>query len=445
MSALNPRPDTIYALSSAPGRAGVAVIRVSGPCAQVSLSALRAGRAVPQPRRAVLTDFTDPASGAILDKGLALWFPAPHSFTGEDVAELHVHGGRAVLAAIFGALSSMPGLRPAEPGEFTRRAFDHGRLDLTEVEGLADLIAAETEAQRRQALRQMEGGLSELVESWRRQVIALLAQVEAGLDFPDEDDAADLIFPAQAVGALRDSMAAYLKSGTTRGQLIRQGARVVLLGPPNVGKSSLLNALSRKEAAIVSPVPGTTRDAIEVPLDLGGYPVILTDTAGLRAEGDAIEQEGMRRALDHADRADLVLRLMDPLAPEAPLTAGNGLIVVTKRDIGPPDPPLHGPHVHYVSAVTGAGLDDLTSAIVAHIKQAAETGLAQESPVLTRHRHRLALQDAIEGLTRSLSAPAAELAAEDLRLSARALERLIGRIDVEDILDAVFREFCIGK
>src|SRR5271154_4652774 len=304
---------TIFALSSGRPPAAIAVVRVSGPRANVALEKL-IGR-VPEPRRATLAQVRDPASGEIIDEALALWFPGPHSETGDDMAELQLHGSHAVIAAVFDALETIEGCRLAEPGEFTRRAFDNGRLDLTAIEGLADLIAAETPAQRRQAFRQLKGLIGDRAEAWREQIIAALALVEARIDFSDEADVPeDLIGPAlHAAQQLRDEIAAVLADGR-RGERLREGLVVAIAGPPNAGKSTLLNRLVRREAAIVSPYAGTTRDVIEVHLDLDGYPVTLLDTAGIRESDEPAEQEGVRRARARAAEADLVLWVVDAAA-----------------------------------------------------------------------------------------------------------------------------------
>ena len=339
---------TLFALSSAPGRAGVAVIRISGPAAGAALCALMGRTDPPAPRLATRARFRDPDSGEPLDDGLALWFPAPHSFTGEDVAELHGHGGRATVAALLDALSRRPGLAPAEPGAFTRRAFEAGKLDLTAVEGLADLIDAETAAQRRQALRQMDGALARLTEDWRDRLMRALAHLEATIDFSDEDLPETLMSSLLAeVGALASEITAHLAQ-PPRGERLRDGVHVAVLGPPNAGKSSLVNALARREAAIVSAIAGTTRDVVEVHLDLGGYPVVLADTAGLRESADVIEQEGVRRAHARAEVADVRLVLLDgatggpPDPALAPLLADpDALVVWTKTDLrrDTPQPP----------------------------------------------------------------------------------------------------------
>jgi tRNA modification GTPase len=449
--------QTIYALSSAPGRAGVAVIRLSGPQAADALAALTGAKGepgrLPPPRAASLRKLRD-GDGALLDEAMVLWFPAPHSFTGEDVVELQVHGGRAVLAAVFAALAKLPGLRLAEPGEFSRRAFEHGKLDLTAAEGLGDLIDAETEAQRRQALRQMQGALGQLYDGWRNQLTRALAHLEADIDFPDEDlpeGVAAEVRPQLA--RLRAEIAAHL-ADNRRGERLRDGLMVAILGAPNVGKSSLLNALAQREAAIVSDIPGTTRDVIEVHLDLGGYPVVLADTAGLRESADRIESEGVARALKRAEAADLKLVVLDAtqaaVPPEsAALIDGDALVIANKIDgaTAPPAGTVNGRPVLPVSVRTNTGMKALLDALEAEVT--ARIGLTG-SATLTRARHRAALTDCLAALDRFLGGSerhntGAELAAEDVRLAARALGRITGRIDVEDLLDVIFRDFCIGK
>jgi tRNA modification GTPase len=440
--------DTIYALASATGRAGIAVIRLSGPHALAALRRL-AGEP-PRARCAALRSLRDPRSGIELDRGLVLAFPAPHSFTGEDMVELHVHGGRALVRAVIEALASCEGLRPAEAGEFTRRAFEHGKMDLTAAEGLADLVNAETEAQRRQALRQLRGELGDLYERWRRQLMTALARIEAHIDFPDEDLPSNLV--EQTTTTLSTTIAeiaAHLQD-QRRGQRLREGLSVAILGPPNVGKSSLLNALAGRPAAIVAAQAGTTRDVIEVRLDLGGYPVTLADTAGLRETEDAIEQEGVRRARASAEAADYKILMIDARSyPNidqglAALVDADTLFVVNKCDLVQPEGvwTLTGRPALAVSALTGAGLNELLAALTEAVVERA--GLS-ESPLLTRERHRRALEECRDGLGRALTAASVELLAEDLRLAVRAIGRITGRVDVEDLLDAIFREFCIGK
>ncbi|WP_298725047.1 tRNA uridine-5-carboxymethylaminomethyl(34) synthesis GTPase MnmE [uncultured Ferrovibrio sp.] len=442
--------QTIYALSSAPGRAGVAVIRLSGPQAAEALLALT-GREVPKPRVASLRRLKD-ADGALIDEALVLWFERPHSFTGEDVAELHVHGGRAVLAALFERLAQLPGLRLAEPGEFSRRAFEHGRFDLTQAEALGDLINAETEAQRKQALRQMQGALADLYEGWRAKLVHALAHLEADIDFPDEDLPEGVAAEVKPqIARLREEIAGHL-ADNRRGERLRDGLMVAILGAPNVGKSSLLNALARREAAIVSDIPGTTRDIIEVHLDLGGYPVLLADTAGLRETADQIESEGVKRALKRAEAADLKLvvldatRLQGALPPETlALIDDNAIVVANKVDAGslPQGYAINGRPVLPLSVKSGAGMKELLAMLEQEV--VARIGLTG-SATLTRARHREALIECVAALDRFLAGGVdAELAAEDVRLAARALGRITGRIDVEDLLDVIFRDFCIGK
>lgn len=442
--------DTIFALSSGTGRAAIAVVRVSGPAAGDALAQI-GGAPPPAPRAAVLRRFRRPCSGEPIDRGLALWFPAPESATGEDVAEFHIHGGPAVVAALANALAALPGLRPAEPGEFTRRAFSAGRLDLTEAEGIADLIAAETEAQRRQALRQMEGGLHTLYEGWRGSLLEAMAHVEATLDFSDQDlpdDATAVV--GSCLAALETEIAAHLDDDR-RGERLRAGFSVAILGAPNAGKSSLLNRLTGRDAAIVSARAGTTRDVIEVHLDIAGWPVTIADTAGLRESTDEVEGEGVRRALAQAERADLALVVLDgarwPAADrQSPTLAcdASSLLVLNKIDLLPGAPPatVEGRVALPISCRTGAGIDTLVSSLAAAIERCYP--IAAE-PVLTRPRHRQALADCRAALTRAKVQPADERLAEELRLAATALGRITGRVDVEDVLDIVFRDFCIGK
>lgn len=428
--------DTIFALASGRGRAGVAVMRLSGPLAGPALDRLCGAR--PQARMARLAALRDPEGGEVIDRALVLWFPGPASFTGEDVGELHVHGGRAIVARLTGVLTGL-GLRPAGPGEFTRRAFEAGKLDLSQAEAIADLVDAETEAQRRQALRQLDGAMGRLYEGWRDRLKVLLARLEALIDFPDEglDEAIEGAVMAGA-GALRAEIAAHLADGR-RGERLRDGFEIAITGAPNVGKSSLLNRLSASEVAIVSDIPGTTRDVIEVALDLGGYRVLLIDTAGLRETDDPIEREGVRRALARAEGADLRLQVIVP-GDEAPAGSGReSILILNKCDLGP------GPAGALpVSALSGQGIDALLAAIGARVAARLDSA---EAPAITRARHRLAVEEAVASLDRALVAGflPAELRAEDLRLALRALGRVVGAVDVEDLLDVIFFEFCIGK
>jgi tRNA modification GTPase len=441
------RRSTIFALSTARGRAGICVFRISGPSARAAVEALT-GAPPPEPRHATLRDVRL-ADACLIDRGLVLWFEAPLSFTGEDVAEFHLHGGPAIIAALTRRLGELPDLRPADPGEFTRRAYMAGKLDLTEAEGLADLIGAETEQQRRLALRQLQGGLKDLYERWRGDLVRALAHIEAAIDFVDEelpDDLAASIHPR--VAKLRDEIAAHL-ADHRRGEIVRDGFTVVILGAPNVGKSSLLNALARRDVAIVSAVPGTTRDAIEVDLDLGGYAVTLIDTAGLRDTTDAIESEGIRRARAKAQYADLRLGVIDASAAVndsrvSPELVEGDAVLFNKSDVAAAVPQTVAAQLHSmrISAKTGDGIDALLAWLEAQVIARAGTS---ESMPMTRARHREALTDAHAALARFASAKALDIAAEDLRIAARALGRITGRVDVEDLLDVIFREFCIGK
>jgi tRNA modification GTPase len=443
--------DTIVAPASGAGRAAIAVIRMSGPHTRGVLEGLCGG--LPPARHAALRDIGSPQ--APIDRGLVLWFPGPASFTGEDMAELHVHGSPAVMRAVIDAVLALAGTRLAEPGEFARRAFEDGKLDLTEVEGLADLVQAETEAQRRQALAQSQGSLRALYDGWRDELLRAQALIEAGLDFADEGDViADVGLKADAiVASLRAAIARHLAE--RGGERLRDGLRVVIAGPPNAGKSSLLNALAKRDVAIVSEEAGTTRDVIEVHLDLGGVPVMLIDTAGLRDAEGRVEEEGIRRALARAGDADLVLWLVDATAPQwdpprdlfarksAQTSAKPALIaVLNKIDLAPCA--RAGREAVGVSAKTGEGLGKLVEALAEKAALAADS--AAGAPLLTRTRHRIELEAAEAALERfgkpSLSP---ELKAEELRLAARHLGRLTGRIDVEEVLGAIFAEFCIGK
>lgn len=441
--------DTIVAPATAPGRAGVAVIRLSGPAAGPALEALT-GRPRPLPRKAVRARFRDPEEGLPLDDGLVLWFPAPASFTGEDVAEIQCHGGRAVVESLLDALCRQPGVRPAEPGEFTRRAFDNGKMDLTQAEALGDLINAETAAQQRQALRQMDGALARLYDGWREALIHALAHLEAYIDFPDEDLPPDVARAVEGeIATLRDQIAAHLDDGH-RGERLRDGLHIAIVGPPNAGKSSLVNALARREAAIVSATAGTTRDVVEVHLDLGGYPAVLADTAGLREATEEIEAEGIRRALARAEQADLRIAVLDGTtwpsvdAQTLALIDDATLVVLNKADLGPaPETEeVKGQPVMPLSVKTGAGMETLLFALQHEVRERLET---RGAPALTRKRHRRALEECREALDRALAMPELDLRAEDLRLAARALGRITGRVEVDDLLDVIFRDFCIGK
>lgn len=451
--------ETIYAPATAPGRAAVSVLRLSGRDAGAILTALT-GKPLPRPRRAVLARLRDPADPAdVIDEALALWFPAPASFTGEDVVELHLHGGRAVLNAVVGAIAADGRARLAEPGEFTRRAFLHHKLDLTEAEAVADLVDAETRAQARQALRQLDGALGRLYGDWAHRLTRLLAHLEADLDFPDEDLPGGVAAAvAPQIDRLIVEIADHLDDAH-RGERLREGVEIAIIGPPNAGKSSLLNALARRDAAIVSDIAGTTRDVIEVQLDLGGYPVVLADTAGLRETADAIEDEGIRRALARAERADLSLIVLDAAGGPAGLDAvrrrlgANTVVVLNKADrVTEPlravwDEALAREGLGagasaWLSVASGDGLKPLLGLVTDRVAALIEGGTGAP---LTRARHREALEHAKAALARFRAAPLPELAAEDVRLAVRALGRITGRVDVEDLLDVIFRDFCIGK
>ncbi|MGC5777836.1 tRNA uridine-5-carboxymethylaminomethyl(34) synthesis GTPase MnmE [Methylobacterium sp. NFXW15] len=431
--------ETLFAPASGFGRAAVAVLRVSGPEAGAVLAALAGSP--PPARRLSLRTLRDPADGTVLDRALVAFFPGPETYSGEDMAELHLHGGLAVRARVLAALSRQPGCRPAGPGEFTRRAVLNGRMDLAEAEGVADLIDAETEGQRRQALRQLEGALSRQVAAWRDEAIDLLAGAEAALDFSDEGDVDEDGLGAALIGratTLRDAIAAALADGR-RGERLRDGFWVVLAGEPNAGKSTLLNALARREAAIVSEIPGTTRDAIEVRLDLEGLPVVLVDTAGLRDTDEAVEAEGIRRSRACIAEADLVLALVPPGGVAPDLGAAPNLLVHTKADLS--SEPSEG---LAVSARTGEGLPALLDAL----RERAEAGMGEGDALITRARHREALERCLDHLDRLCAGVAGglpELAAEDLRLAVRALGEVGGHVGVEDVLDRLFAGFCIGK
>ncbi len=449
---MNSGLETVFALASAPGRAGVAVMRLSGPLAADTLVTL-SGKALPRARFAVMRDLHDPVHGVLLDRALVIYFRGPHSFTGEDVVELHLHGGRAVLDGVVGALQRMAGLRPAFPGEFSRRAFEHGRLDLTEAEAINDLVMAQTDAQRAQALRQMDGALGTLYEGWRASLMDSLARIEADIDFPDEDLPEGMAAAARPhLDAIREEISAHLDDDR-RGERLRDGVSIVLMGPPNVGKSSLLNVLSKSDAAIVSDIAGTTRDVIEVAMNLGGYPAILVDTAGLREAGDVIEAEGVRRALMRAEHADIRLLLADaadwPELSQDIMRLWDEKTVLVLNKVDQVDDILPGRiqderAIFAISTHDHSGLDDLVRWVEARVEELCDVG---EMPSLTRARHRDALEDCVASLTRFADMAAIDpvLAAEDVRLAARALGRITGRVDVEDLLDVVFSSFCIGK
>jgi tRNA modification GTPase len=474
---MSDRSDTIFALSSGRPPAAIAVVRVSGPQARDAVLAL-AGR-VPEPRHAAMLrlkvrrnvggDSEPGAEFEPIDDAVVLWFPGPRSETGEDTAEFQLHGGPAVIAAVLTALGALQGLRPAEPGEFTRRAFANGKLDLTRVEGLADLIGAETEAQRRQAFRQMKGLLGDRASHWRQRLTEALALVEAVIDFPDEGiEAGEVIAPALTIVKELEREIRELLADANRGERLRDGLTVAIAGPVNVGKSSILNRLAKRPAAIVSPHAGTTRDVIEVHLDLSGYPVTVIDTAGIRETVDPVEEEGVRRARARAKDADLVLWVMDGALPQPhpapPELFGPGappvLLLVNKIDLVVEGMASNGgtvgwrtsapdsdAKVYRISAQTGAAFDDLVKGISDYAREFFSGG--GESVLVTRQRHRTALTSCVDALRRALAEGFAsgreDIIAEELRLAARALGRLVGKVDVEEVLDVIFRDFCIGK
>ena len=445
--------DTIFAESTGAGRSAVTAFRISGPGADPALSALCSGE-LPPARVAGLFWLYDPASGERLDQALAIRFPAPDSYTGENIVELHVHGGRAVRLAMARVLGNLPGLRVAEPGEFAMRAFLAGKMDLTEAEGIADLVDADTEEQRRQAVRQMGGALKGQYDAWRSRLVAAMAHFEAEIDFSDQPVPDGLAAEVRAeIRNLVGEMDGHL-ADDRRGERLREGVRVSLLGPPNAGKSSLLNVLAGRDAAIVSSVAGTTRDVVEVHLDLAGIPVVLSDTAGIREAEGEIEREGVRRAIKAAEDAELRLVVLDGSAwPEVPpeiepLFSDEAFVLVNKSDLLEQTDGLFlagrtgGPVPRAISCRTGAGIDALSDDLTKVV--ADRYGLAG-APVMTRERHRQAVQECRDNLGRFLEVDDIELAAEDLRLAVRALGRVTGRVDVEDVLDVVFRDFCIGK
>jgi len=447
--------DTIIALASGAGRAGVAVVRVSGPGAAGVLAHF-SSEEIPSPRRASVRVLRN-EDGDFLDEAMTLWMPGPQSYTGEDVVELHVHGGSAVVKAVLASALSSRLCRMADPGEFTRRAFDAGRMDLTQAEAVADLIDAETEGQRRQAARLYQGEAAITFEGWRGLLMSAMAALEASIDFPDEAD-----IPREIdLAALEpiESLAHDLESALgDAGRLnsVREGYRIAILGPPNAGKSSLMNRLARREAAIVSPIAGTTRDVVEVRLILAGYPVWVADTAGLREAKDAIEAEGVRRALARAEEADLRIWVSDAsqfgMTDVSRETSGAGspragdLIVLNKADLLPTPAPAQSENTFVVSAKTGAGFDALERRLAQIVRERLD---ADEAPLVTRTRHRELVEEALAAVERALEGArigiGSELVSEDLRLAARALGRITGSIDAEDLLDRIFSQFCVGK
>lgn len=430
---------TIAALASGPPPAAISVVRVSGPAAIASLAALTRG-ATPPPRRLSLRALFDPADGTPLDNALVVVFPGPKTASGQDLVELHLHGGVAVVAGVLAALTGLPDVRLAEPGEFTRRAFANGRLDLAQVEGLADLVAAETAGQRRAALALTGGVLSRAADGWRSRCLDILAEAEAGLDFAEEEaDVAERINEAASI-ELRALIAELdaLIADAGRGARLRNGLTIVVTGPPNVGKSSLVNNLTASESAIVTAIPGTTRDAIEIPIDLGGVAAVLIDTAGLRDTDDPIEAEGIRRARLRAATADLVIHLVDHWPSAQP---DDGLLVVNKVDLIDAAP-VSNDVVRFVSATRGDGISELRQWLTAW---ATTTTRPAEPPLLAHARHRAAFVDAAAALTDAAASNDSVLRAEGLRHAAQAFGRIAGRVAVDDVLDRIFSRFCIGK
>ncbi len=434
--------DTIYALSSGAGKGGVAVIRVSGSRVTYLIQEI-AHIENPTPRYAYFKPLMD-KMGEVIDHALVLYFKGPNSFTGEDVVEFQVHGGPSVIDAVFKRLSEFSEVRPAERGEFSRRAVVYGKMDLTAAEGIMDLIDAQTEQQRKQALAQTEGKLGALYERWRKLLVHHMAYLEAFIDFPEEDIPPEKEAQIeQDIRALQAEISAHLDDNE-RGQRLREGFQIALIGVPNVGKSSLMNALTNKDIAIVTPIAGTTRDVVEAHLDVGGFPVILADTAGLRENAEAIEAEGIKRAVRRAEESDLILYIQDmahypqvaPLPPE--LEAIEHKIIWNKCDAYPKTVVENG---LAISAKTGAGIKNLWEEITTDLKER----LTPAESAITRERYRTALTACADCLRTALLAPDIELKAEDLRLAARHLGRITGRIEADELLDIIFRDFCIGK
>lgn len=431
--------NTIFALATAYGKSGVAVIRISGPQALAALKTLSAVQPEPNIARYVTFRHGD----AVIDRGLAIYFKAPHSFTGEDVVELQIHGSLGVIRELLELLSRFDGLRPAEPGEFTRRAFLNGKMDLMQAEGLADLIDAETIQQKKQALRQMDGDMSRYFQSLRDGVVQCLALLEAYIDFPDEDIPESVLQElARDIDTLRNDLKSVLADRKC-GERLRDGLHAVILGAPNAGKSSLMNAIAKRDVAIVSHKAGTTRDVIEAHIDIGGFPVVLIDTAGLRDSDEDIEQEGIRRALQRADSADVRLLLFDGTkgqdeATRAIMSEGD-IIIISKCDLIRTKQNPDGIHV---STVTGEGVDTVLAALEKRLTSFFSSDVA---PVITRTRHRALLTEALACLERYSPEMPLEIGCEELRLAGQAIGKITGKIQTDDILDIVFKRFCIGK
>ncbi len=432
---------TIFAPATASGKAGVAVIRVSGPQALEAVKKMTAIK-TPVPRKAMFSEIHTP-DGTAVDNGLVLYFPCPNSFTGEDVVEFQTHGGRAIISAVLSGLAQINGFRPAGRGEFTRRAVENGKMDLTAAEGLADLVDAETEQQRKQALRQMGGALAKIYEDWHDRLLHVLAWMEAYIDFPEEEIPENVSADVRGkIAGLMSEIQVHLNDGR-RGEKLRDGFQIAIIGAPNAGKSSLMNRLAQRDVAIVSSTAGTTRDIIEVRLDINGYPVIVADTAGLRDTDEEIEAEGVRRAKARAEEADLVLWLADALKGKnntetEKIDSEKIFCIMNKADQAEPQ---NDDNI-WISAKTGQGIDVLLDRIGRFVE---EKMALREEPSLTRLRHRKALEECLQCLNSSLKAPEIELMTEDLRMAMRSLGKITGQVQVEKLLDVIFKDFCIGK
>ena len=441
--------DTIYSLSTGAGSSGVAIIRLSGSASEEVLKILTR-KQTPKPRLASLRRIHSPVNQDAIDEGIVIWFPGPNSYTGEDVVEFHVHGGPTITEEVLKSISTIGSCRIAEPGEFTRRAFQSGKMDLTSAEAVADLIDAKTIEQRRQALKQFDGQLAGLYDEWRKQLIDLLAYAESAIDFSDEELPENINKTIKHnILCIKDSIAQHIDDKMV-GERIRSGFRVTIVGAPNSGKSSLLNRLATRDAAIVSDIAGTTRDVIEVQMNLEGFAVIISDTAGIRDAQNEVEVEGVRRARKSADEADLLVVVFDALdLPNiSDLTStyitDKSLVLINKVDVLEHNLPseINGKEILGVSAKTGEGFEEFQLKLNQDIKNYFRNN---EQPVLTRVRHREALEEALVSLNRSSQAKLPELVAEDIRLAVRSIGKITGRVDVEDVLDIIFNEFCIGK
>jgi len=440
--------DTIYAPASAPQKSGIIVVRLSGKKVLEAIAKLRVPKL--KPRYATVTNIYHPKTYELIDNCVAVYYKAPHSFTGEDVLELSIHGGKVVLRILLDALASISGLRFAEPGEFSMRALFYNKLDLTQVEGVADLINAETAEQHKLALKQLSGDLSKIYDGWRKRLLKIMGLIEANIDFPEEDIPGDVVKQAEiAVHELNRDINIYIQDNNA-GEKLRDGLYVTILGATNVGKSSLINRLSKRDVAIVSHIEGTTRDVIEVGLEIKGYPVTVADTAGIRDSEEALENEGIRRSLERAKHADCKLIVLDATSQTQPesilsLIDSNSIVLVNKIDIAEPnltDAILAQAAIH-ISTKTGEGLDKLFG----RLSEFAENFFysACSTPLITRQRHREHLMKCGECLARFEIDQGIELAAEDLRLAASHLARITERIDADSILGEIFSNFCVGK